>query len=52
MAEKEEYKKLVLHVSAELFQQIESASARLKLSKGSLIRRALDEFIAKNGKGI
>lgn len=51
MTSKDEYKKLTLHVSAELLEQLDDASSRLKLSKGSLIRKALEEFISKSRKG-
>lgn len=51
MTNKDEYKKLTLHVSAELMDKIEDASVRMKLSKGTLIRQALEEFISKNKKG-
>jgi predicted transcriptional regulator len=44
-----EYEKFVLHVSAELSQRLSSASEKLKLSRGSIIRQALDEFLSKSG---
>lgn len=44
-----DFEKLVLHVSVEMSEKLDSASEKLKLSKGSIIRQALDEFFANRG---
>lgn len=45
-------RKLTLHISSDLDDEIEKAMVKLKLSKGTIIRKALDEYLAnlKQGK--
>ena len=50
MTQKDEYKKLTMFLSEELLSSLDEASARLKISKGTLIRQAIEEFINKNKK--
>jgi predicted DNA-binding protein len=46
---KNEFEKLVIHISAEMEQRLKDASEKLKLSRGSIIRQALDEFLVNKG---
>lgn len=43
-----EFEKLVIHISGEMAQNLASASEKMKLSRGSVIRKALEEFFANN----
>jgi len=40
-----EFEKLVIHLSAEMAERLQNASEKLKLSRGSIIRQALIEFL-------
>jgi predicted HicB family RNase H-like nuclease len=44
-----DYEKLVLHISRELHSRLLSASEKEKLSVGSLLRKAIHEYLDKNG---
>jgi len=44
-----EFEKLVIHLSAEMAERLNNASEKLKLSRGSIIRQALDEYLEKKG---
>jgi predicted HicB family RNase H-like nuclease len=43
-----DYEKLVLHISRELHDRLVSASEKEKLSVGSLLRKAIHEYLDKN----
>ena len=45
MSENKDFEKLVLHISRERAEKLDLISEQLKLSRGSIIRKALDEFI-------
>lgn len=47
-----DFEKLVLHVSTEMSAALNDASEKLKLSKASIIRQALDEFFVNKGINI
>lgn len=40
-----EFEKLVIHLSREMSDRLSSASEKMKLSRGSIIRQALDNFL-------
>jgi len=45
MSENKDFEKLVLHISRERAEKLDSIADQLKLSRGSIIRQALDEFL-------
>jgi predicted DNA-binding protein len=44
-----EFEKLIIHLSAEMAERLNNASEKLKLSRGSIIREALDEYLTQKG---
>ena len=45
MSENKDFEKLVIHISRERAEKLNSMADQLKLSRGSIIRQALDEFL-------
>jgi len=50
MSNDKKYIKLVLHVSEELNKRIQDAATKNKLSTGSVIRQALDQYLDESEK--
>jgi predicted transcriptional regulator len=44
MSENKDFEKLVIHISRERAEKLDSIADQLKLSRGSIIRQALDDF--------
>ena len=44
-----DFEKLVIHISREKADKLDLASEKLKLSRASIIRQALDEFFESKG---
>jgi predicted transcriptional regulator len=45
MSENKDFEKLVIHISRERAEKLDLISEQLKLSRGSVIRQAIDEFL-------
>jgi predicted DNA-binding protein len=51
MNDKNQYKKVVLHLSPEMVERMERASAKNKLSFGSIVREAVKRYLDESEKG-
>jgi predicted DNA-binding protein len=50
MSNDKNYKKIVLHISEELNERMEKASAKNKLSIGSIVREAINRYLDDSEK--